>query len=74
MSETAATPLVSWTLSFMRPYRGRMTLVAVLLLLEVALGALQPWLLKIVTDPSESQGLPGVGFPIARLNDFRVKH
>jgi len=50
MSETAATPLVSWTLSFMRPYRGRMTLVAVLLLLEVALGALQPWLLKIVID------------------------
>jgi ABC-type multidrug transport system fused ATPase/permease subunit len=42
--------LVSWTLSFMRPYRGRMMLVAVLLLLEVALGALEPWLLKVVID------------------------
>jgi ATP-binding cassette, subfamily B, bacterial len=51
MSETSApASLVSWTLSFMRPYRGRMLLVAVLLLLEVALGALQPWLLKIVID------------------------
>jgi ATP-binding cassette, subfamily B, bacterial len=51
MSETRApASLVSWTLSFMRPYRGRMMLVAVLLLLEVALGALQPWLLKIVID------------------------
>jgi ATP-binding cassette subfamily B protein len=42
--------LLSWTLSFMRPYRGRMTLVAILLLLEVALVALQPWLLKAVID------------------------
>ena len=51
MSKTGGpTSLVSWTLSFMRPYRGRMMLVAVLLLLEVALGALQPWLLKVVID------------------------
>ena len=39
-----------WTLSFLRPYRGRVTLVAVLLLVEIALGALQPWPLKIVID------------------------
>ena len=51
MRQTGApTSLVSWTLSFMRPYRGRMMLVAFLLLLEVALGALQPWLLKFVID------------------------
>jgi len=43
-------PLLRWTLSFLRPYRGRMSLVAVLLLLEVALSALQPWLLKVVID------------------------
>jgi ABC-type multidrug transport system fused ATPase/permease subunit len=42
--------LVRWTLSFLRPYRGRAALVAVLLLVEVALGALQPWLLKVVID------------------------
>ena len=51
MSKTSApASLISWTLSFMRPYRGRMMLAAVLLLLEVALGALQPWLLKVVID------------------------
>ncbi len=51
MSEVRESPsLISWTLSFMRPYRGRMTLVAILLLLEVALVALQPWLLKAVID------------------------
>ena len=51
MSEIQDSPsLVRWTLSFMRPYRGRMTLVAILLLLEVALVALHPWLLKAVID------------------------
>jgi ATP-binding cassette, subfamily B, bacterial len=51
MSEVRESPsLISWMLSFMRPYRGRMTLVAILLLLEVALVALQPWLLKAVID------------------------
>ena len=42
--------LVSWTLSFLRPYRGTRCSSAVLLLVEVALGALQPWLLKVVID------------------------
>src|SRR5437870_11572356 len=42
--------LLSWALSYLRPYRGRMTLVAVLLLFEVALGALQPWPFKVVID------------------------
>ena len=42
--------LIRWTLSFLRPYRGRMTIVAVLLLFEVGLGALQPWPLKVVID------------------------
>lgn len=42
--------LVTWTLSFLRPYRGRVMLVAVLLLVEVALSTLQPWLLKVVID------------------------
>jgi ATP-binding cassette subfamily B protein/subfamily B ATP-binding cassette protein MsbA len=43
-------PLIPWTLSFLRPYRARVTLLAVLLLLEIALGALQPWPLKVVID------------------------
>ena len=43
-------PLLPWTLSFMRPYRGRVAGVAVLMLLQVGLGALEPWPLKIVID------------------------
>ncbi|HVH26294.1 MAG TPA: ABC transporter ATP-binding protein [Vicinamibacterales bacterium] len=42
--------LVRWSLSFLRPYRARMAFVACLLLLEVALGALEPWVLKVVID------------------------
>jgi ATP-binding cassette subfamily B protein len=42
--------LVQWTLSFLQPYRGRVMLLAAFLLLEVALGALQPWPIKVVID------------------------
>jgi DNA-binding beta-propeller fold protein YncE len=35
-------PIVSWSLRFMQPYRSRVALVAFLILIEVALGALQP--------------------------------
>jgi ATP-binding cassette subfamily B protein/subfamily B ATP-binding cassette protein MsbA len=42
--------LLSWALSFLRPYRGRVVLLAVLLLLEVGLNAVQPLLLKVVID------------------------
>jgi ABC-type multidrug transport system fused ATPase/permease subunit len=43
-------PLLPWTLSFLRPYRGRVALLAVLLASEIGLGALQPWPLAIVID------------------------
>jgi len=43
-------PLLPWTLSFMRPYRGRVAGVGLLMLLQVGLGALEPWPLKIVID------------------------
>jgi ATP-binding cassette subfamily B protein len=42
--------LLPWTLSFLRPYRRHVVLLSVLLLVEIALGALQPWPLKIVID------------------------
>ncbi|MES1256235.1 MAG: ABC transporter ATP-binding protein [Acidobacteriota bacterium] len=42
--------LLSWALAFLRPYRGRVVLLAVLLLLEVGLNAVQPLLLKAVID------------------------
>jgi ATP-binding cassette subfamily B protein len=43
-------PLLPWTLSFLRPYRGKVTLLAFLLGSEVVLGVLQPWPLAIVID------------------------
>jgi ATP-binding cassette subfamily B protein/subfamily B ATP-binding cassette protein MsbA len=43
-------PLLPWTLSFLRPYRGRVALLAILLASEIGLGALQPWPLAIVID------------------------
>ena len=42
--------LVSWTLSFLRPYRGRALVIAVLSVLEIGLAALAPWPLKIIVD------------------------
>src|SRR5262245_4479521 len=42
--------LVSWTLSFLRPYRGRVAVIAILALAEIGLAALSPWPLKIVVD------------------------
>ena len=42
--------LLHWALVFLRPYRGRIPWMVGLLLVDVALGALQPWPLKIVID------------------------
>ncbi len=42
--------LVSWTLSFLRPHRGRALVIVVLTVLEIGLAALAPWPLKIVVD------------------------
>ncbi|HEV3141456.1 MAG TPA: ABC transporter ATP-binding protein [Vicinamibacterales bacterium] len=54
MTTTAAPPqqkpLLPWTLSFLRPYRGRVALLTLLLASEIGLGALQPWPLAIVID------------------------
>jgi ATP-binding cassette subfamily B protein len=44
------TPLIPWMLSFLRPHRKRVWLLAVLLLAEIGLGALQPWALAIAID------------------------
>jgi ATP-binding cassette subfamily B protein len=43
-------PLLPWTLSFLRPYRRRVALLAVLLVSEIGLGSLQPWPLAVVID------------------------
>ena len=42
--------MLPWMLSFLRPHRGRVWLLAMLLLSEIALGALQPWPFAIAID------------------------
>ena len=48
--EDNARPLLPWMLSFLRPYRRSATALAVLLVVQIVLGALQPWPLKLVID------------------------
>jgi ATP-binding cassette subfamily B protein/subfamily B ATP-binding cassette protein MsbA len=45
-----ARPLLPWMLSFLRPYRPSAVVLAGLLVIQIALGALQPWPLKLVID------------------------
>jgi ATP-binding cassette subfamily B protein/subfamily B ATP-binding cassette protein MsbA len=42
--------LVSWTLSFLRPYRGRVVLLGIIAAIDIGLGVLAPWPLKLVVD------------------------
>jgi ATP-binding cassette subfamily B protein len=42
--------LLFWTLGFLYPYRKQVAVLALLLLAEIGLGALQPWPLAIVID------------------------
>jgi ABC-type multidrug transport system fused ATPase/permease subunit len=48
--EQRDTPLIPWMLSFLRPHRGRVALLATLLLAEIGLGAMQPWVLAVAID------------------------
>jgi ATP-binding cassette subfamily B protein/subfamily B ATP-binding cassette protein MsbA len=50
VTTTPQRPLLPWVLSFLTPHRGQVTLLAVLLLLEIVLGALQPWPIAIAID------------------------
>jgi len=42
--------LVAWTLSCLRPYRGRVVLLGVIAVVEIALGVAAPWPLQIILD------------------------
>ncbi|HEV8217996.1 MAG TPA: hypothetical protein VGP95_19225, partial [Gemmatimonadaceae bacterium] len=42
--------LVSWTLSFLRPYRGRVVVLGIIAAIDIGLGVLAPWPLKLVVD------------------------
>ena len=58
-ARTAHQPgLLRWTLSFLQPYRAKVTLLTLLLASEIALGWLQPWPLAIVLDFLTGNPLP----------------
>ena len=62
--------LVSWTLSFLSPYRARVLWISVLCLAEIGLAALAPWPLKVIVDNVlGGQQLPG---PIAEITRSTV--
>ena len=57
--------LVSWTLSFLRPFRARVLVISLLALTEIGLAALAPWPLKLVVD--NVLGDPPLPGPLAAL-------
>jgi ATP-binding cassette subfamily B protein/subfamily B ATP-binding cassette protein MsbA len=61
--------LLGWTLGFLGPYRARVALLSVLLVVQIALGALQPWPLKLVIDYAlDERPLPAwAATPLAAL-------
>ena len=68
-------PLLPWTLSFLRPHRGRVAVLVLLMASQIVLGALQPWPLKIVIDyVLDQRPLPAaiVG-PIAALTGGNLR-
>src|SRR5918993_428723 len=60
-------PVFSWSLSLLRPYRARVTLIIVLSLVEIGLAALAPWPMKAIVD-NVFGGRPFPG-PLATLAD-----
>ena len=57
--------LAWWTLSFLRPYRVRVAVIAILSLAEIGIAALTPWPLKLIVDNIlGDHPLPG---PVARF-------
>ena len=61
--------LIRWIVPYMRAYRWRLALLAVVSLAEVALGALTPWTLKLVVDNVLS-GRPMPGWIAAATSPF----
>jgi ATP-binding cassette subfamily B protein/subfamily B ATP-binding cassette protein MsbA len=68
--------LLAWTLSFLRPYRGRVLVLAIIAAVEIFLSVLSPWPLKVVIDNIllQLEPVPGWLEAIARVTvgDSRV--
>src|SRR5712671_3877028 len=50
MDNATSKPLLLWLLSFIGPHRERVSMLVGLLLAEIALGAMQPWVLAVTID------------------------
>jgi ABC-type multidrug transport system fused ATPase/permease subunit len=50
--------MVRWTLSFLRPYHGRVAALGALSFAEIALRAAAPWPLKVIVDHLLTAGAP----------------
>src|SRR5205814_8964505 len=61
--------LVVWTLSYLRPYRKRVALLALLLVSEIGLGTLQPW---PISDTSRSASSATRDRKSTRLNSSHL--
>ncbi len=59
--------LLRWTLSFLRPYRASVLAITALSIVEVGLGALAPWPLKIIID--SVLGAEPLPVTLSRLRD-----
>ena len=62
--------MIAWTLSFLRPYRGRVVAIVALSVGEIALAALAPWSLKVVVD--NVLGERPLPAPVAALLPFSL--
>jgi ATP-binding cassette, subfamily B, bacterial len=67
-------PFIPWTLSFLRPYRGRVISLSVLLATEIGLGVLQPWPLGIVINLLSGSPLPHVLTRIPSVQGLASTH
>jgi ATP-binding cassette subfamily B protein/subfamily B ATP-binding cassette protein MsbA len=79
MAATAQPPsspgLLRWTLAYLKPYRAKVSLLAVLLALELGLGWLQPWPLAIAIDFLSGKRFPRlVTWALPWLNDVAAVH
>ena len=67
--------LAAWTWSCLRPYRGRVAILTTIATINVALGVLAPWPLKLVVDNVlEGRPLPGAldGIGLALAGNSRA--
>jgi ATP-binding cassette subfamily B protein/subfamily B ATP-binding cassette protein MsbA len=75
MTQTTNSGLLRWTLAYLKPYRAKVSGLAILLGLELALGWLQPWPLGIAIDFISAHRFPPlVNRVLPWLSSFSSAH